>query len=262
MWEYIEPITPDELYHHGIQGQKWGVRRFQNEDGSYTEAGLKRYGSLQKKIAKQEAKIATHERRKDRLLEKNGRHIAKADMQAARIRGRKSSILVSKKKARELEEKAQMKEAKVAKAKGKLESEQLQIEKAKALINKYNRKIDKMTMGSDIDIGKSYADHLMESKQLQKDFKHLSKSVENAAKAGKKLSESVTTTSVGNGTVQTYDTKKLAKAKEAESKVDNMVSDLKKTYKNVSVSNAEYDEKTNKSYVDVVIDGKKKRIYT
>lgn len=33
----------DELYHHGIKGQKWGIRRFQNPDGTYTEAGLKRY---------------------------------------------------------------------------------------------------------------------------------------------------------------------------------------------------------------------------
>lgn len=33
----------NELYHHGIKGQKWGVRRFQNEDGSRTSAGLKRY---------------------------------------------------------------------------------------------------------------------------------------------------------------------------------------------------------------------------
>lgn len=31
------------LYHHGILGQKWGVRRYQNEDGSLTSAGKKRY---------------------------------------------------------------------------------------------------------------------------------------------------------------------------------------------------------------------------
>ena len=32
-----------ELYHHGIKGQKWGVRRFQNKDGSLTLLGKKRY---------------------------------------------------------------------------------------------------------------------------------------------------------------------------------------------------------------------------
>ena len=31
-----------ELYHHGILGQKWGVRRFQNKDGSLTAAGKRR----------------------------------------------------------------------------------------------------------------------------------------------------------------------------------------------------------------------------
>lgn len=34
-----------ELAHHGIRGMKWGVRRFQNKDGSLTAAGKKRYGS-------------------------------------------------------------------------------------------------------------------------------------------------------------------------------------------------------------------------
>ncbi len=31
------------LAHHGIQGQKWGVRRYQNPDGTFTEEGKKRY---------------------------------------------------------------------------------------------------------------------------------------------------------------------------------------------------------------------------
>lgn len=34
-----------ELKHHGIKGQKWGVRRFQNSDGSLTAAGRKRYST-------------------------------------------------------------------------------------------------------------------------------------------------------------------------------------------------------------------------
>lgn len=32
-----------ELYHHGVKGMKWGVRRYQNKDGSLTDRGKKRY---------------------------------------------------------------------------------------------------------------------------------------------------------------------------------------------------------------------------
>lgn len=38
-----------ELYHHGIKGQKWGVRRFQNSDGTLTAAGQKRYSEREAK---------------------------------------------------------------------------------------------------------------------------------------------------------------------------------------------------------------------
>lgn len=41
-------IYKDELYHHGIKGQKWGVRRFQNSNGTYTAEGKKRYSKDEK----------------------------------------------------------------------------------------------------------------------------------------------------------------------------------------------------------------------
>jgi len=45
----------DYLCHYGVEGMKWGVRRYQNSDGSYTDAGRQRYRfeySRAKKIAK------------------------------------------------------------------------------------------------------------------------------------------------------------------------------------------------------------------
>lgn len=43
----IKPNVKD-IYHHGILGQKWGVRRYQYEDGTLTPAGKARYSKMYK----------------------------------------------------------------------------------------------------------------------------------------------------------------------------------------------------------------------
>lgn len=55
----------DEMYHWGVKGMRWGVRRYQRKDGSLTAAGKKRQA---KELEKQRKEAETVEQKKERIL--------------------------------------------------------------------------------------------------------------------------------------------------------------------------------------------------
>lgn len=55
--------SSEEIYHYGVKGQKWGVRRYQNEDGSLTDAGKKKYAADEEKRIKESRKQDLKNRR-------------------------------------------------------------------------------------------------------------------------------------------------------------------------------------------------------
>lgn len=78
---YIGINESSSLSHHGILGQKWGVRRYQNPDGSLTEEGKKRYGvNYEKGIPKEKLKQALKD-----YNTRTGQHIKLKDARTIRV---------------------------------------------------------------------------------------------------------------------------------------------------------------------------------
>ena len=61
-----------ELYHYGVKGQRWGYRKYQNEDGTLTAEGKARYGiDVNGKMSREGKKLFRQDKRDQKTLDRS-----------------------------------------------------------------------------------------------------------------------------------------------------------------------------------------------
>lgn len=152
------------LAHHGILGMKWGVRRYQNEDGTLTEAGKLRSRKLQDKALKNYNKSLKDAKKRDQMTAKYATKKAYYARQAAKVKSgaynspftKLNSFLGGNQKQRMLA-KADALEAKGLMYQVRIDKWQARVDKGEALARKYLQKaerFDSSVMGASRDLAK------------------------------------------------------------------------------------------------------------
>ena len=98
--KFKELMHSDEIRHYGIPGQKWGVRRFQNKDGSLTSAGLKKQSRDQGKQELKGLKKELHKKNNTHLksmVVPNGKSVFENEAHNRRIVNRAAKYVQKKK---------------------------------------------------------------------------------------------------------------------------------------------------------------------
>ena len=149
------------LAHHGILGMKWGVRRYQNSDGTLTEAGKKRIASLERKKKSQKSRYDVASKKYSNEVAKYGSKAAYFRSQASKIRYDATYSLIGSKKYREKKwDKAEKLSLKADKLMANATKYKGLMDKAQAKIAKYDRKISEIDP-STVSVGHDYVDKLL-----------------------------------------------------------------------------------------------------
>ena len=152
-------VYSDELCHYGIRGMRWGIRRYQNPDGTLTEAGRKRVSKLRDSNSRLTGKRDKLTKRMEFQTRKYANSISKANQKAAELRVKEYGLFTTKARAAKLEYKASKLEARAAQKAMKIDRTKARIAKIDALVSKNNRKISELN-SAEISKGKDYAEKM------------------------------------------------------------------------------------------------------
>lgn len=158
----------DQLEHWGIKGMRWGIRRYQNPDGSLTPAGKKRYadevGKLKAKNEKLDAKIRA-KKLADRQTARVEKLKAEAAAKKAQLKGQAEDVKAKKKQA-----KADAAEAK-AKAKADKKDKELEDSLTRKDLEMQTKKAKILRSGDPVEILKN--GHMFTDQEIESAYNRL-----------------------------------------------------------------------------------------
>ena len=164
-----EVCLNNELYHHGIKNMKWGIRRFQNKDGSLTPAGKKRYDKEVAKLKAEKKKLRNEisvQKKADKLkqlekerdvlkaqsknLKKNSKTTTQEDKQAETIEQKRERLLKSTDAKELYENRALLTKNELDERINRIDTEaklksKIVVEKQKTGRDKFNERMSKAT---------------------------------------------------------------------------------------------------------------------